>query len=43
MIVRLLIQLGLDGIEQVPVEDGGLLALEDLALEGDLSDVEAIA
>src|ERR1700733_4752663 len=33
MIGRLLTQLGLDGVEQVPIENGGLFAIEDLTLE----------
>ena len=36
-------QLCLDSLEQVPVENGGLLALQDLTLEADLADIEAIA
>jgi hypothetical protein len=43
MIGRLLSQLGLHSVEQVPVENGGLLAIEDLTLENDLTDIEAIA
>ena len=43
MIVRLLAQLGLDGLEEVLVENGGLLALQHLALEADLANIEAIA
>ena len=43
VIVDLLVQLGLDGIEQIPIENGGLLARQDLTLEGHLSDVEPIA
>ena len=38
MVVDLLIQLGLDGLEQVPINDGGLLTRKGLALEGDLSE-----
>jgi hypothetical protein len=30
---RLFIQLGLDGIEQGPIENGGLFALKDLPLK----------
>jgi hypothetical protein len=40
---QLLIQLGLDGIEQVPINDGRLLASQDLALEDHLSDVKPVA
>src|SRR6202007_2446597 len=43
MIGRLLTQLGLDGVEQVPIENAGLFALEDLTLEWHLTDIEAIA
>jgi hypothetical protein len=43
VIVHLLVQLGLDGIEYAPVENGGLLAFQDLTLEDHLSNVEAIA
>ena len=41
--LRLLVQLGLDSVEQTAVENGWLLAPENLALEDDLADVEAIA
>ena len=40
--VCLFIQLSLDGIEQGSINDRGLFAFEDLALKGDLSDVEAV-
>ena len=43
MIGRLLTQLGLDGVEQVPIENAGLFAMEDLTLEWHLTDIEAIA
>ena len=43
MIGYLLIQLGLDRIEQFPINDGGLLAWQGLALEGHLSDVKSVA
>ena len=43
MIVDLLVQLGLDCIEQVPINNGGLLARQDLALEDNLSDVKSVA
>jgi hypothetical protein len=39
----LLIQLGLHRIEQVPINDGGLLAGQGLALEGHLADVKSVA
>ena len=42
MIARLFAQLDLDGLEQVPIENGGLLTLQHLTLEVDLSDVETI-
>lgn len=43
MAVALIIELGLHRVKEIAVEDGGLLAGEDLALEGDLADVEPIA
>ena len=43
MIVHLFGQLGLDGIEQVPIDNGGLLAGQDLTLEDHLPNVEAVA
>ena len=43
MFVDLLIQLGLDRLEQVPINDQRLLAREGLALEGHISDIKAIA
>ena len=43
MVIYLLIQLGLDRIEQVPINDGGLLASQGLALEGHLSNVKPVA
>src|SRR6202140_3653084 len=43
MIYRLLTQLGLDGVEQVPIENAGLFAIEDLTLEWHLTDIKAIA
>ena len=43
MIGDLLIQLGLDRIEQVPINDGGLLACQGVALEGNLPDVKSVA
>ena len=39
VVVRLFIQLGLDGIEQGAIENRRLFAFEDLTLEGDLSDI----
>jgi hypothetical protein len=36
-------ELLLDGLRQVPIEDGRMLARADLALELDLSDVEPVA
>src|SRR5258707_2765077 len=41
--VALLVELGLHRVKEITIEDGGLLAGEDLALEGDLADVEPIA
>jgi hypothetical protein len=43
MIVPLFVQLGLDGVEQVTIEDGGLLAGQDLSLECHLSNVKSVA
>src|SRR5260221_10310640 len=42
VIVALVVELGLHRVEEITIEDGGLLAGEDLALEGDLADVEPI-
>ena len=39
----LLIQPGLNGIEQGPIQNGRLLTLEDFAFESDFADIEAIA
>src|SRR6516162_9217011 len=41
--VALLVELGLHCVKEITIEDGGLLAGEDLALEDDLADVEPIA
>jgi len=43
VIVALVVELGLHRVEEITIEDGGLLAGEDLALEGNLADVEPIA
>ena len=43
MIVHLLGQLGLDGIEELPINNGRLLTGQDLTLECDLANVEPIA
>jgi hypothetical protein len=43
VIVALVVELGLHRVKEITIEDGGLLAGEDLALEGDLADVESIA
>ena len=43
MVIYLLVQLGLDRIEQVLVNDGGLLACQGLPLEDHLSDIKPIA
>src|SRR5947207_15247936 len=43
VIVALVIELGLHRVKEITIKDGGLLAGEDLALEGDLADVEPIA
>lgn len=42
VIVLLLLQPGLHSIKKISVDDGGLFAFEDLPLEGDFSNVEAI-
>src|SRR5262245_56473763 len=41
--VALLVELGLHGGKEVTIEDGGLLARKDVALEGDLTDIEPVA
>src|SRR6516225_8027653 len=43
MVVDLLIQLGLDGLKQVLIENGRLLAFEDFVFEDDFADIETIA
>ena len=43
VIVALVVELGLHRVKEITIEDGGLLAGEDLALECDLADVEPIA
>ena len=43
MIVHLFGQLGLDGIEELPINNGRLLARQDLTLECHLSNVEPVA
>src|SRR5213080_4473043 len=43
VIVTLVVELGLHRVKEIAIEDGGLLAGEELALEGDLADVEPIA
>jgi hypothetical protein len=43
VIVALVVELGLHRVKEITIKDGGLLAGEDLALEGDLADVESIA
>src|SRR5438046_8991246 len=43
VIVALVVELGLHRVKEITIEDGGLLAGEDLALDGDLADVEPIA
>src|SRR5713226_4823812 len=43
VIVALIVELGLHRVKEIAIEDGRLLAGEDLALEGDLTDVEPIA
>jgi hypothetical protein len=43
VIVALVVELGLHRVKKITIEDGGLLAGEVLALEGDLADVEPIA
>src|SRR5260370_11733481 len=43
VIVALVVELGLTRVNEITIEDGGLRAGEDLALEGDLADVEPVA
>src|SRR5260370_28017217 len=43
VIVALLVELGLHRVKEITIEDSGLLTGKDLALEGDLADVEPIA
>src|SRR5207253_10579581 len=43
VIVALVAELGLHRVKEITIDDGGLLAGEDLALEGDLADVEPVA
>ena len=43
VIVALLIELSLHRVKEITIENGGLLAGEDLALEDDLAEVEPIA
>src|SRR4051794_14949851 len=43
VIAHLLVQLGLRGVEQLAVENGRLLARENLAFEDDFSHVKPIA
>src|SRR6516165_10195028 len=42
VIVALVVELGLHRVKKITIEDGGLLAGKDLALECDLADVEPI-
>jgi hypothetical protein len=42
MIGRLFTQFCLDGIEELSIENGGLLTLQYLTLEADLSNIETI-
>jgi hypothetical protein len=39
----LLVELGLNGLEQRPIKDGWLFAREDLAFVADLANIEAVA
>ena len=43
VIVELGIQLGLDRLKQLSIDNGGLLASQNLAFERDFTDVEAVA
>src|SRR5437868_6985928 len=43
VIVQLFTQLSLNGVEQAPIHDGGLLAGQDLPFEVHLPDIETIA
>src|SRR3989442_11290087 len=42
-LVALLVELGLHCAKEITIEDGGLLARKDFALERDLADIEPIA
>ena len=39
----LLVELGLHGVKEITIQDGGLLARKDVALERDLTDIEPVA
>src|SRR2546428_11175961 len=43
VVVALLVELGLHCAKEITIEDGGLLARKDFALERDLADIEPIA
>ena len=43
MVVDLVIQLGLNSLKQSRIDNSRLLTFKDVALEGDFTDVEAIA
>src|SRR4051794_8491672 len=43
MVVHLLAQLGLNGLEQTSVDNGGLLASQGLSLEDNRADVKPVA
>ena len=43
MVVALLVELGLHCVKEITIDDCGLLAGQDFALEHDLADVEPIA
>src|SRR5437660_5960557 len=43
VVVALVVELGLHRLKEITLEDSGLLTGEDLALEGDLADVEPVA
>ena len=43
MVAHLLAQLGLNGVEQTSIDNGGLLASQGLSLEDHLADVKPVA
>src|SRR5262249_4071562 len=43
VVVALLVELGLHGVKEITIQDGGMLARKDVALERDLTDIEPVA